>query len=517
MALLEHHLDTSNVTLVDRVSSCDKRTSHVPCLQPPPLTVWVGRVTINILPDDVLLFIFYFDQAIYLDGLGDFDRVWLPSWRWHRLVHVCQRWRSVVFGSPNFLDLRLVCGPRTPLELTSIWPLFPISIENLFDTHMPGDYDFEAAMVHHNRVCEIRLNFLTRSQLKRLASAMRVQFPALIHLRLEASYYDYPYLALPDGFLDGCAPRLQSLTLNFVAFPALPKFLLSATDLVHLTLWSHTQYISPEAIVTGLAALSNLESLIIEYKSPTSSSNLDPRYPPPLTRTVLPAVTRFEFGGKSKDFEDLVAWIDTPLLDSIWIVLFQRQSPLHIPQFAEFMRRTTRFQTLNEAYVNIDEEGVQVESLPPTRAFHDRTGMRISSLELDWQLLYLAEVFTSFFPSIFMLERVYIYGPQYLPSSSWQYLVVNLDWLEMLQPLTAVKNLYGCKEFAKSIAPVLQELVGERAIDVLPALECLFLEDFRSSGPVQEAIKQFVAARRFLGRPVAVSHWDGSLFVDPNE
>ena len=504
---------------LDFVGSCDKRTSYVPYLQPLPLTVWVGRVTINILPDDVLLFIFYFDQAIYLDVLGDLDRVWIPSWRWHRLVHVCRRWRSVVFGSPIFLDLRLVCGPRTPLELTSIWPPFPITIENLFDTPMPGDYDFDAAMVHHNRICEIHLNFLTSSQLKRLATAMQVQFPALIHLRLEASYYDYPRLILPDGFLEGCAPRLQSLTLNFVEFPALPKFLLSATDLVRLTLWSFFNYISPEAIVTGLAASSNLESLVIEYRSPTSFSDTDPRCPPPLTRTVLPAVTRFEFGGKSNDLEDLVAWIDTPLLDSIWIVLRQCQSRLHIPQFAEFMRRTTRFQTLNEAYVNIDDEAVQVESLPPTQSFHDRTGMRITStrLELDWQLLYLAEVFTSFFPSIFMLERVYIYGPEYLPSSPWQYLVMDLDWLEMLQPLTAVKSLYGCKEFAKSIAPVLQELVGERATDVLPALECLFLEDFQSSGPVQEAIGQFVAARRFLGRPVAVFHWNGTLFVNLNE
>jgi hypothetical protein len=54
---------------------------------------------------------------------------------------------------------------------------------------MPEDYDFDAAIVHHNRVCEINLLHLTSSQLQRLASAMQEQFPALIHLML--GFFDY--------------------------------------------------------------------------------------------------------------------------------------------------------------------------------------------------------------------------------------------------------------------------------------------------------------------------------------
>ena len=74
MALLKstHHLDTSNVLHVhlNRVSSCDKRTSYVPCLQLLLTDCGAGRVTINILPDDVLLHIFHFDRVTYLEGLG---------------------------------------------------------------------------------------------------------------------------------------------------------------------------------------------------------------------------------------------------------------------------------------------------------------------------------------------------------------------------------------------------------------------------------------------------------------
>ena len=197
------------------------------------LTAWAGRVTINVLPDDVLLHIFLIDgqehhepPSLLLVGMGDYDRVGRLPWRWHRLVHVCSRWRSIVFASPNFLDLRLVCGPRTPTELTGIWPSLPIIITDAFGLPMPRDrkpdawaedYDFDAAIVHPSRVREIRLSHLIRSILQRLASAtlMQEQFPALTHLMLH--FYDvHPSPILPDGFLGGSAPLLQSLGLSSI-------------------------------------------------------------------------------------------------------------------------------------------------------------------------------------------------------------------------------------------------------------------------------------------------------------
>ena len=56
-----HHLDTYNVPHHDvrRFSSRDKRMSYVLCLQL-LLTAGAGCVAINILPDDVLLHLFYF-------------------------------------------------------------------------------------------------------------------------------------------------------------------------------------------------------------------------------------------------------------------------------------------------------------------------------------------------------------------------------------------------------------------------------------------------------------------------
>jgi len=470
-----HHLDTSDVL---RVSSCDK------C-----------RVTINILPDDVLLHIFHLIRA------------WRLSWEWHRLVHVCWRWRSVVFVSPNFLDLRLVCGPRTRVQLTDIWPPLPIIIRDTEDLPMPEDYDFAAATVHNNRVCEINLVLLTSSQLQRLASAMQEPFPALTHLMLNlGGDYSRQALSLPDGFLGGSAPRLQSLWLRSIPSPALPKLLSSATSLVRLSLWNipHSGYISPENIVTSLAMLSNLESLTIDFESPLSRPKQESRHPPLPTRTVLPALTRFEFKGVSEYLEDLVALVNTPLLNSICITFFH-QLIFDLPQLAKFMRRTTRFQALDEAYVNFGTYGVQV--IPLTQTGDEESRLKISCKELDWQLSSVAQVFASFFPSIYMVEHLYIHGPRNL-LPQWQDDIESMQWLEILHPFTTVKNLYVSENSAQCIAPALQELVGGRVTEVLPALESLFMEELLLSGPVGEAIEQFVAARQVLGRPVTVSRWN---------
>ena len=421
--------------------------SYVPCLRL-LLTVWVGRVTINILPDDVLLHIFFIDgyqhhedPQIYFIVDGDADRVGRLSWRWQRLVHVCFRWRSIVFASPNFLDLRLVCGPGTPTELTSIWPPLPIIITNTFDPYpaMPEDYDFDTAIVHPNRVREIRLFGLTRLHLQGLASATRMQelFPALIHFSLSCA--DHNDVALPDGFLGVSAPRLQSLVLSSIPFPALPKLLLSATDLVHLILYGipHSGYFSPETIVTRLAVMPNLNYLTISFQSPLSRPHRENRRPPPSIRTVLPALTRIEFKGASEYLEDFVSRIDTPLLDSIDITFFH-QLIFDIPQLAQFLGRSTRFQELKEAHVGFAYNVVHVETHPPRGLSSKRTGLGISCKALDWQLSSLEQVITSFYPSIYTVDRLYIHKRR--PQTQRQLDLENLQWLEIFHPFTAVKG-----------------------------------------------------------------------------
>lgn len=201
-----------------------------------------------------------------------------------------------------------------------------------------------------------------------------------------------------------------------------------------------------------------------------------------------------------------MARIDAPMLDSIWIDFFH-QLIFDIPQLARFMRHTAIFQTFNEAHVHFVYHGVRVETLPPTRTSDEMSGLRISCRELDWQLSSVTQVFTSFFPSIYMVDHLYIYGPRDLPSR-WRD-IENMQWLEIFLPFTAVKNLYLPKVFVPHIAPALQELAGGRVTEVLPILLNIYIEEVQSSGLIEEGIKKFVYERQLSGHPITVSLWGG--------
>jgi hypothetical protein len=68
----------------------------------------VGQVmSIDTLTDDVLLEIFDFFAEEHKSTKEAIEK-------WQILVHVCQRWRNIVFRSPRRLNLRLFCSNKTP-------------------------------------------------------------------------------------------------------------------------------------------------------------------------------------------------------------------------------------------------------------------------------------------------------------------------------------------------------------------------------------------------------------------
>jgi hypothetical protein len=137
------------------------------------------------------------------------------------------------------------------------------------------------------------------------------------------------------------------------------------------------------------------------------------------------------------------------------------------------------------------------------------------------QLPSLAQLCRSSLPLrvIASLEQLYNRENKQL-QLHWQDDIEKNQWLELLHPFTAVKDIYLSREFALPIAAALQELVGGRAMEVLPALQNLFLDVPRPLGPVEEAAAsgQFVAARQLSCHPIAVFPWDriGDEWWNPN-
>jgi F-box-like len=260
------------------------------------------RVTISAPPDDVLLEIFVvYVVSPQVDYYFTVAETGHHEDGWCTLVHVCRRWRSVVLASPRRLDLQLLCtNTRRVKKLLDIWPPFPICIYAFPDagkSSLRGVANLMAALKQQNRVRCIYINGVPNSLLRRFVP---MPFPALTILILTSNNKKAP--VLPDSFLGGSAPRLRTISLSGIPFPGLRKLLFSTTDLVRLFLDDipHSGCISPEAMVASLSTLTRLEKLCLQFRSPRSRAVRENRHPPPLTRVVLPALTRLQFKGDSE-------------------------------------------------------------------------------------------------------------------------------------------------------------------------------------------------------------------------
>ena len=395
------------------------------------------------LPDDVLLDIFDFYANEYMDE--DSEQSFKQRKEgWITLTHVCRRWRNVIFQSPRRLDLQLFCTSETPVRDTlDIWPPLPLLIRGVFDEPSSVD-NVIAALERNDRVRQINLEHLTSSQSESVTSsaAMRKPFLELTHLGLGLLE---PGPILPDSFLGGTAPRLRELRLCGVPFPGFPKLLLSATQLVHLDLFSipPSGYIPLEAMATTLSALTSLESLYLRFRYPRPRPAIESRRPPPLTRYILPSLTFIIFNGPSENLEEILARIDAPRINIMYITYFN-QIIFNTPQLFQFIsqvERPTRLRAPKEGRIIFDSSDITVR-FPLQTSDSGVLSVKVPCTASERQLSSLAQVCTSgsSLPPLSTLEDLYILEPRaYAPR--WQDDFKHTLWLDLLRPFVAVRNL----------------------------------------------------------------------------
>jgi len=431
---------------------------------------------------------------------------------WHTLVHVCRRWRYLVFASPRRLNLRLEYRGRRPMsKVLDTWPILPVILISTVQIR-PGDQQWDNTVAaleseHCNRISEIHITDMKiMGCWERFAAAMQKPFPELTLLEVFV-YGGQVVPVLPDSFLSGSAPRLRELRLRSIPFPSMPKLLLSANGLVTLTIWDipDSGYLSPDAMATALTVMTTLETLALQFRSPRSRPNAANRPRPPPTPFVLPALTNLIFKGVYEYLEDLLAQIDAPLLHFLHIVFFMDLN-FDLPQLHRLIDHAEEFKAFNHAELLISYWSIRLTIYPKTRVVnHPRLlVLQINCEELDRQLSSLAQVCRSlaFFPLISTLEG--LETGEDLPH--WKDDMENAQWLELLDPFHALKNLYLTHGIAQRVCDALQELSRERATEVLPALRNLFVPD-KSLQLVQEAMEPFVTARHLSGHPVAIGGW----------
>ena len=459
-------------------------------------------MTFDMLNDDVLLQIFEF----YVDEDMDIKENWMT------LIHVCRRWRSIVFQSPRHLNLRLHCTPKKQMRDTlDIWPPLPLVIRDFFTTSSRASvvYNFIAALEHNDRVYQIKLN--SSQTLKNVVdlAALQKPFSELTHLKLGTYNNDGPML--PDSFLGGATPRLRSLVLFRIPFPGLPNLLSSATHLVELNLHNipPSGYIPPEVMATSLSSLTSLEKLSLRFRTPRPGMALDGQspLPPPPTRSVLPSLIKIDFKGASKYLEEILARIDAPRLKRLRLTVFD-EFVFDTPQLFQFISRRPTLRAPEKCQVTFSSNFIVLKFLSQTFDYGALiVEIPCTGLGLQ-QLSSFEQICASSLPPLSMLEDLYLVHEDPALPPYWLDNVDDMLWLRLLHPFAAVKNLYLYKKLVSRVTPALQELVGERTTEVLPALENIFLEGFKPSWPFLEGIEEFVAARRLTNHFVAVSSWN---------
>ena len=474
----------------------------------------------DILPDNVFLEIF----DLYLHDTTTNPSPQRKAQRqsnWQTLVHVCQRWRRIVFSSPRQLNLHLRCSNKTPvLKNLAFWPAtLPLILNYSFLNHVSRDEDnIAAALLHSTRIQRISI-FGKDPLIKKVATVMRQSFPALTHLYLGQNHDPSTFPVLPRRLLGGSAPCLQHLRFKSVAFPRLPTFLLSARNLVTLQLKDIPQkgYISPEAMTGSLAVLTRLTTLSILFNDDTFTSDPQANRTDPPIQVILPALSEFHYRGGSQYLENFLAQVDTPRLNHLKIEY--ATDGIEALQLSLFIERTENLKLDKFAHAKVifyeDYSYVELGSL------HGKGSQAHLSLQFCYQQYITLQVpcmasvlgqlagQLAVFPDTADLSTrgIHVMGPKDMDITQWRPFFRLFPTVQTLRISGAVKT---------SILSALEESIhtqGTVTDHVFPALRLIWLAEDGDKDEAEEedeeetpvgAIGRFLSLRQLAGHRVTV-------------
>ena len=411
----------------------------------------------------------------------------------------------------------------------SRWPEFPLTLEYVIypDVNDLEDIDdLNATLERPDRVHLIHLGIAgSFSRADELLQKMKVSFPALTRLDLTGlDPYDDEHdgIVLPRDFLGGSAPCLQHLrfeAVNAILFQELPSLLLSARGLISLRIeyiLDYSGYISPEAMVGGLAGLTKLRTLSIIFRFPEDPPEPNEglehrRRPEPPMRAILPALTEFIFSGESAYLEDLMAQIDMHSVEDIKIDYFPPGA--EVRELSRFIGRTEHLGLVQfrHAQVEIDVEAAysHIKLDPPQGErlqVRFSLGMILSESDedptLDDLVACMGRLLGQITPLLSNVGHLSFKGQQ-----AWDRSLNRLDdsrLLPFLHLFPAVEALHVYGVLARHFGTVLENIDEERISEVMPTLRSLQLGD--GNGPVGSvgSIERFLTLRQLSGHSVAI-------------
>jgi hypothetical protein len=367
------------------------------------------------LDDNSLLHVFYLYRP-FLSGedqdddarLFGGDEIKTRGRWWYGPSHVCQRWRSIIFGSASYLGVSLVCTFGTPVaDMLAHSPPLPLIVHYATkgrDITTDDEEGIFFALKQRDRVLCVRLSTLDTSLLEKIIAVMDEEFPILEYLTILSPNEDDSTILVISETLQ--APHLRLLTLRGFALPMGSRLLTTAVSLVtlYLIMVHPSTYFYPNALVQCISLLPQLEMFGIYFKFSTLNRDVEMQLThAPITAPVtLLNLHYFQFHGVSAYLEALVHRITAPRLEKLNIEFFN-QITFSVPCLLEFMNTTENLR-FDSATFRFFDEHVEV-----TVHHHGKTGyafgMGIFCWHLDWQISSMAQISNSLSQMFSALEH----------------------------------------------------------------------------------------------------------------
>jgi hypothetical protein len=381
-------------------------------------------------------------------------------------MHICRKWRRIVFDSQRALQIQLFCTHGTPvLKTLECWPTLPIVVQYgglpTLDPPAPEDEDnIVVALKKSDCVTSISLT-VTRSLSKKLSAIEK------------------PFSKLEDLVLLYSSKNLLDLHLREILDPLC---------------------FQPAALTHALSGMVRLRSLTLHFLSTA-------KYPTPAPPSeelvvVLPALTSFDFQGNTEYLEHLVARIYTPLLRDIKVTFLDKSNFDLSSEFRNFTDRIGMHKSYRRADILSCKGAISISLTRPGDPA--RLKFQLFCEQLSEQLFFMGRFCIHFSASLFNVEDLRISAKR--PSRPEAGLHSD-QWQELLNSFTAVKWFVVSGNLSTDIVHSLQlEPYGRRKV-VLPALHqlCILQPESRYL-PLREAAVSLTTSRWLSGYPIAVEY-----------
>ena len=407
-----------------------------------------------------------------------------------------------MFNSSSYLDMCLRLTKNSPsINTLRHLPPLPLVIDYSGKTRTVARQDKDNIHLglrqHHGRICRVDLH-APSSSLRMWLGQMNQLFPRLTDLCLSPTTTEETSLVLPETLQ---APDLRYLRLQGIGLPKGFPLISSAITLstLSLTYIGASSYFAPGHLVTHLRGLPHLEILSIGFAAPIPCPSSERELLPPLIPPVtLPSLRRLKFRGVGVYLDNLVAQINTPLLEQLHLTLFFELA-FTLVNLTEFIHRTEGFKCL-VSKVTFNKGDVSINAGQYEKPGVQKFSLRVKCKCLDWQIDFATQVCSALGTVVSTIEELTLDLNADGMISNWENALDNMMWHELLLPFVGVKSLHIGSSLTPELSQALGSVVGELVPELLPELQQIRVH--LSIDDARNAFSAFVETRVSVGRPI---------------